>query len=106
MCCSRKREQRREQRRPAALQVLEHISNFISKGNTRAIFTPSGIDNNSIRGITTSQPPDYSEAVADSQSRPLTEKSGLAQLEEMEKRHAKEKIAFWARFSKLENKGY
>jgi len=109
MCCSRNREQRqqrREQRRLATLQVLERITNTSSKRNTQGGVAPSAIDNTTTRGTTPSQPPAYSEAVAHSQTRPSTEKSQLAELEEMERRHVKEKNAFWARFSKSENKGY
>ncbi|GAB7343549.1 hypothetical protein MBLNU457_1558t1 [Dothideomycetes sp. NU457] len=106
MSCSRKRQQRREQRRLAALQVLEHITSFSSKRETRANVMPKGIDHDTTRDMITVQPPAYTEAVIDTQTRSSTEKGQLAELEEMERRHANEKHAIWARFSKPESKGY
>jgi len=109
MCCClspAERRERRERRRLAAMQAIESLvarsQRITSRSHTKSVDTDKTVE----RGVTLTQPPAYSDVVAQSHNRSSTEKGQMAELEDMEKRHATEKNALWARISKQENKGY
>ena len=109
MCCClspAERRERRERRRLAAIQAIESLVSRSQRFTSRIPTKSVDVDKTVERGVTPTQPPAYSDVVAQSRNRVSSEKGQMAELEEMEKRHATEKNALWARISKQENKGY
>jgi len=107
MCCSHnraERRERRERRRLATIEVLESLI-FRSKLLTSRNQTKSTDADKPLEWrLTSTQPPAYSDVVAQSRNQSSTG-SQMAEIERMEKRHNMEKNALMARLSEQESKG-